>query len=547
MLFRTFAAALLLTGSALAADAPSARPQPSDPTSPARVQAHLEFLASDLLEGRDTGSRGHEIAANYVVSQFRQMGLKPAGENGTWYQWVPFRRATNKVETFKATLDGQAIAAADIAVRPSVTQKSRDLTAGFVFAGYGIDDAQLKMHDYAGVDAKGKIAVVFRGTPKGLPSDIAAHLASTKDTMAAKMGAIGIIEISSANPTPREIAQTNLAAAARRPTIDWVDAKGKAGTSLAEGLQARFSVSPAFAEKLFAGTGRTLAQVREEAAQKKVHAIALKPTLTMHAESEWTDFKSPEVVAVLPGSDPKLKAEHVAIMGHLDHVGMKPNPKPGEDAIYNGALDNGAGVATIIEAAHAFTTSGKPPRRSVLFVIHTGEEKGLLGADYFAAHPTVPLNSIVGGVDLDMPVPLYPFTDVVAFGGDHSTLAEAIAQAGKSMGIGVSPDPMPEEAIFTRSDHYRFVERGIPATLLFTGYANGGEKVFEEFFAKNYHQVSDDLSLPIQWDSLARYAEFNYRIARQLADQEQRPLWYRGNYFGNLFAPGQTRAPAAAK
>jgi Zn-dependent M28 family amino/carboxypeptidase len=544
MMFRSLAAAMLLTTGALAAT-PAVRPQPSDPTAPRRVQAHLQFLASDLLEGRDTGSRGHEIGAAYVVSQFQQMGLKPAGEKGSWYQWVPFRKAANKVDAFKATLDGKTVEAADLAIRPSVTEKVRDLSAGFVFAGYGIDDAQLNRHDYAGVDPRGKIVVVFRGTPKGLPSDIAAHLSSTKDVTAARLGAVGIVEIAAANPTPRELAMTNLAASARRSTIDWVDAKGNAGTSLAKGLRARFSISPAFADKLFAGTGRTLSQVRDEASRGKAMAQALKGTLTVHAESDWTDFKSPEVVAVLPGADPKLKGEYVAIMGHLDHLGMKPDAKPGEDAIYNGALDNGAGVATILEAAHEFTTSAKPPHRSILFMINTGEEKGLLGADYFAAHPTVPIGSIVAGVDLDMPIPLYPFTDVVAFGGDHSTLAEAIAAAGKTMGIGVSPDPMPEEAIFVRSDHYRFVERGIPAILMFTGYANGGKEVFEDFFSKRYHQVGDDLSQPIQWDSLARYAEFNYRIARQLADQDQRPLWYQGNYFGNLFAPGQQRAPAA--
>src|SRR5690349_21712201 len=146
MMFRSLAAAMLLTTGALAAT-PAVRPQPSDPTAPRRVQAHLEFLASDLLEGRDTGSRGHEIGAAYVVSQFKQMGLKPAGENGSWYQWVPFRKATNKVEAFKATLDGKPVDAADLAIRPSVTDKVRDMSAGFVFAGYGIDDAQLNIHD----------------------------------------------------------------------------------------------------------------------------------------------------------------------------------------------------------------------------------------------------------------------------------------------------------------------------------------------------------------------------------------------------------------
>jgi Zn-dependent M28 family amino/carboxypeptidase len=229
-------------------------------------------------------------------------------------------------------------------------------------------------------------------------------------------------------------------------------------------------------------------------------------------------------------------------MGHLDHLGLVTNPKPGADAVNNGALDNAAGVATMLEAAHAFVASGKPPRRSVMFIANTGEELGLLGADYFAAHPTVPAASIVGLVDLDMPLLLYPFTDVIAFGADHSTVAKAVADAGRGMGVGVSPDPMPQESIFVRSDHYRFVTRGIPAILLMTGYANGGEAQWKNFLGKVYHSPADDLGQKIDWDAAAKYGELNYRISRTLADADQRPLWYKGDYFGDLFAPKAPRA-----
>jgi Zn-dependent M28 family amino/carboxypeptidase len=229
-------------------------------------------------------------------------------------------------------------------------------------------------------------------------------------------------------------------------------------------------------------------------------------------------------------------------MGHLDHLGVKANAKPGEDSIYNGALDNAAGVATMLEAARQFVASGKPPRRSVLFIANTGEEKGLRGADYFAAHPTVPATSIVGLVDLDMPLLLYPFTDVIAFGAEHSTVAKTVAEAASAMGVAVSPDPMPEEAIFVRSDHYRFVTRGVPAILLMTGFANGGAPIWKDFLSNAYHKPNDDLKQPILWDQGARYAELNYRISRALADADQRPLWYQGDYFGDTFAPGQPRA-----
>lgn len=512
-----------------------------------RVRSHVEFLSSDLLEGRGTGTRGHEIAAAYVAAQFRALGLVPAGEQGGWYQWVPLRRATLVAGKSSVILldGGKPVGLADgaLSVRPSLTEKVRSFDAGLVFAGYGIDDARFGFNDYAGLDARGKIVVVFRGVPAGLPSDVAAHLQGAKTRFAALHGAVGLIELS-----PRSSgSMSGMPPSGKRGgrAVNWVDASGKAGD---DGMRARISASPDAASRLFEGAQQSLASARAAAAVRgaRPHGFALRPLLRIQSESQWEDFKSPEVIALLPGSDPALKDQYIAMMGHLDHLGLKLDARPGEDAIYNGALDNAAGVATTLEVARQFVDSGKAPRRSLLFVIHTGEELGLLGADYFAAHPTVPIERIDGAVDLDMPVALYPFTDVTAFGGDHSTIALAVAEAGKAMGVKVSPDPMPDQAIFTRSDHYRFVERGIPAILLMTGYANGGKQQWDEFFAMRYHQVGDDLTQAIQWDSLARYSELNYRIARQLADAPQRPMWYQGNYFGDLFAPGQPRASRAA-
>jgi Zn-dependent M28 family amino/carboxypeptidase len=229
-------------------------------------------------------------------------------------------------------------------------------------------------------------------------------------------------------------------------------------------------------------------------------------------------------------------------MGHLDHLGLRKDARPGEDRVYNGALDNAAGVATMIEAARAFVESGQRPRRSILFIANTGEEKGLLGADYFANHPTVPISSIASVVDLDMPLLLYDFTDVIAFGADHSTLARTVARAAAQMDIALSPDPMPEQSIFTRSDHYQFVRQGVPAVFLATGFANGGAEKWRAFLNGDYHHVGDDLSQPIHWEQGARFARLNYLISRELADADQRPLWYRGDYFGNLFAAKAPRA-----
>ena len=536
------AIALLLSATA---SLHAATPTSADPASAQRVRADVEFLASDNLEGRDTGSKGYQIAADYVASQFRAIGLEPAGEEGGWFQNVPFRRASFETPPrMTLNIGGKTVAleqGKDAGIRPSVTAKSRNLTAGFVFVGYGLKDARNGFDDYRGLNLKGKIAVALAGTPKGLPSEIEAHLNASKDRMAAEAGAVGFVEIG-------EGGRYNSVRRYSRPLIDWVDTDGRAGSTPA-GIVVQLGLSKEIAERLFEGAPRSLASVQAEAkrdGKPGPRGFALRPVLTVQAESKWEDFTSPEVVGMLKGSDPALAAEHVVLMGHLDHLGIKPDAKPGEDAIYNGALDNAAGVATMLEAARLFAAQPVRPKRSVLFIANTGEERGLLGADYYASHPTVPARSIVGLVDLDMPLLLYPFTDVTAFGADHSTVGAIVAQAGASMGISVSPDPMPEEAIFTRSDHYQFVRRGVPAVLLMTGHANGGKDIWNSWLSKIYHSPQDDLTQRIDWDAGARYALLNYRIAREMADGPARPMWLQGDYFGDLFDPKGPRAPAKA-
>jgi len=507
-----------------------------------RIRGHVQFLASDELEGRDTGSAGYRVGAQYVASQFAAMGLSPGGANGGWFLEVPFRsasHASSPVVSFAR--NGQRTAlkiGEDVGVRPSLTEQNRNVEAPLVFVGRGLRDPVLGIDDYAGLDVRGKIVVAMAGTPLGLPTDIAAHLKSDKDRMAAAAGAIGLIELAVPGvltSRPSRVLPWNKGA-----RTDWVEKSG----AKADALRLEIAISRKTALKLFEGSGSTLDELTDIARRGgKLPPVRLSGSIAVRSETKWKDFSSPEIVGILPGSDPKLKAEHIVLMGHLDHLGVKADAKPGEDRIYNGALDNAAGVATMLEAAHTFTMSGKRPRRSVMFIANTGEEKGLLGAEYFAQHPTVPATSIVGLVDLDMPLLLYNFTDVVAFGAEHSTLAATAASAGKSMGVAIAPDPMPEESLFVRSDHYRFVQRGVPAVFLMTGHANGGQAIWKRFLSGNYHKVSDDMAQPIEWQAGAKFAELNYRIARALADASARPLWYAGDYFGNRFAPAQPKAP----
>lgn len=533
---------LPLAAFAIGAAQPAARPPESQAAQ--RVRAHVEFLASDLLEGRDTGSRGYDIAAAYVVSQFAQLGLKPGGTNGGWYVPVPFRRATQPTPpAISFTLDGRTVPLAigsDAGVRPSLVHRQRAISGGLVFVGRGLQDSRLGIDDYAGLDVRGKIVVALDDKPRGVASDVAAHLGSTRAQAAARNGAIGIIEVDV--PRRGRPGAPGVGNVSVRPVTGWVDAQGRTNAGPAGGL-ALLSLSEQWASRLFAGSKRSLAAIRSDAsAGRPVKGFALEGSLAVRSTSAWEDFTSPQVVGLLPGADPRLAGESIVLMGHLDHLGVKRDAKPGEDAVYNGALDNASGIATMIEAARAFASSGRPPRRTVLFVANTGEEKGLLGADYFASSPTAAAGRIVGLVNLDMPLLLYDFRDVIAFGAEHSTIARAVAGAASSMGVAVAPDPMPEQSLFVRSDHYPFVKQGVPAVFLMTGHANGGKPMWDRFLTGEYHSVGDDLKQPLNWEAGARFAELNYRIARTLADSESRPLWYAGDYFGDSFGPGQPKA-----
>ena len=560
MRFKPLAAALLAATFAAAApaqDAPSTRAAAAvGPSFSAdRFRAHVAFLADDRLEGRDTGSRGHEIAAAYVASQFLGLGLQPGGENGSWYQQVPFR---------SAALDGPVSLAitgpagsrsfengTDAIVGPSLVEEKQDIDAPVVFAGYGVDAAGQGIDDYKGLDVRGKFVAILAGVPTGLPSEIAAHLGDDKGAAAARHGAIGLITVYTSQYSRVRPFAARAGGAVRRPVLDWVGKSGSAGED-EPGLRASLILGDNAATALFAGARKSYAAVRAEAEKPKSHPRGFKLATRIHLQrnSTWTSLTSPEVVGLLPGSDPALKDEYVVLMGHLDHLGMRKNAKPGEDAVYNGALDNAAGVATMLEAARAFAEAGAKngdrPRRSILFIANTGEEKGLLGADYFAHYPTVPASRIAAVVDLDMPLLLYHFTDVIAFGAGHSQVAETVARAAGEMGVALSPDPMPEQNIFVRSDHYEFVKQGVPAIMLATGYANGGGAAWKGFLSGAYHHPNDDMSQKIDWDSGARFARLNYLISRDLANADRRPLWYKGDYFADQFAPHGPRALAPA-
>lgn len=533
-------AAMLVAGSAAA--------ETSGPQASAdRVRAHVAFLASDLLQGREAGSPGYDIAANYVASQFAQLGLKPAGADGSWFQPVPLLAARPADEgkfvlKAKGAADVPLVFGEDVMPGKPFGPGERRLSAPLVFVGFGVVSPEHKRDDYKGLNVKGKIVVVLSGAPSGFQTEERAYYANgrTKRAQAAAHGAVGLISVNL--PSDEK----------RRPFADgkrtwqswamtWRRPDGAPNDAAIDTPQLA-AVSVAGAEKLFAGARKTFAEVVAAAEKPKGDPprFALAASLDATLRTETKTLESANVAGVLEGSDPKLKGEVVVLSAHLDHIGVTP-PVDG-DGVNNGALDNAGGIATTLEVARAFQASGKAPRRSVLFLAVTGEEKGLLGAEYFARNPTAPASALVANVNLDMPILTYDFVDVVAFGAERSSLAGAVRRAAAREGVALSPDPMPEEGLFTRSDHFRFVEVGVPSTFLMTGFQNGGEAKFRGFLAKCYHKPCDDLSQGIDYAAGAKFARINYEIAREIADADERPLWNKGDFFGGKFARPQAVA-----
>jgi len=514
-----------------------------------RIKAHVTFLADNLLEGREAGTRGHEIAALYVATQFALLGVKPGGQDGGYFETVDLLEAAQtgpKPMLILTTPRGKQTLehGGAVVIIGSIAGGDVKLDAPLVFVGYGMQDATVGYDDYQGLDVRGKIVVALYGMPKGMDSEIGAHLLSQQGRVAAEHGATAIVAVlthASATAYPWDL----VVQSSSMPLTTWVH---KDGTPFdpSYGLKAAAVIDGHAAAALFEGTSATLAQILDEADKEggRPKGFALESAAEITVATTIRRFSSPDVIGVIEGEDPKLKDEYVVLMGHADHLAIKAGTVG--DRINNGALDNAAGVATLIEVARAFATVAQRPRRSILVIANTGEEKGLLGAEYFAHYPTVPIERVTAGIDLDTPMLLYDFTDMVAYGAGHSSLEDVFQKAGAAMGVKLSPDPMPEQAIFVRSDHYAMVKMGVPAVMLATGMANGGEAAWAKYFANNYHQPSDDLSQPIVWTAGAKFAELNYRVVRALADADARTQWYAKDYFGDLFAPKATKTAKPA-
>lgn len=525
-------------------------PQPQAPRASASVlESHLTFLADDLLEGRDTGSRGHEIASRYIAQQFQALGLQGGAADGSFFQRVPMRKAqlVQGSAELRFELQGQTLIPSypqQFFTGPNLQQPDLALQGEMVFVGYGLVSDAFELNDYANLDVKGKIVVMLAGLPAFLPSEERAYLGSMKTEFAAQQGAIGILTVHTPEQEKtRPYANSLLFLNA--PSMSWLDNDGNVGRGFPQ-IKGGAYLHPDTAKTLFAAAGQSLDSIFTTIAEDKIpRGFTLPGTMQLSSKTQHQAIDSPNVLAVLPGSDPTLKHEYVVLTAHSDHIGLA-NDLRTEDKINNGAMDNAAGVAILLETARLFAALPTAPKRTILFAAVTGEEKGLLGADYFAKQPPVPINQMVANVNLDMPVLLYPFADLIAFGANHSTLGDVVARAAAKEGIALSADPMPEQAIFTRSDHYRLVQQGVPAVFLMTGFTSkdpkqDGGKIWGSFFAKHYHKPSDDIpSLtkeygPIRYDAGAIFTDINFNIALDVANSPEKPLWRNDSFFKHVF------------
>lgn len=543
-------AALTLVASAPAQTGPTrttaADTAPVLPVDQAAMRAHVMFLASDALRGREAGTPDYDVAAQYVAAQFQAAGLRPAGDAGSYLQHVP-------LTIYKAASEGTMrwtdaagrtrplVFGTDYIPSPNPARAETSVTAPVVFAGRGIVAPQFGVDDYRGMDVRGKIVAIFAGSPTRFPGEERAYFgsAATKAQIAAARGAIGIVMLDAPRAGPRQRPFAALVGGYASPKTTWAKPDGT-GTSAAPTTPVLGTLSQAAAATLFEGAATPWSAIVAEAqrADPTYTPVALKGTLAATTRTSFTPAASSNVVGIVPGTDPTVGKEVVILSAHLDHIGVspaRPDDAPGRDRINNGALDNAIGIASLIEEAKRFATAPTRPRRTVMFLAVTGEEKGLIGSSYFVDHPTVPLQTIVADINLDMPVLLYTFEDMIAFGADRSSLGPIVTKAVNAIGIGLSPDPMPEQGFFTRSDHFNFVKKGIPSLFLWPGVKGAGAKPFEDFLEHCYHRPCDDLSQPILWDQGVRFVATNYAIARAVADAPQRPTWNKGDYFGTTY------------
>lgn len=512
----------------------------------AMLKAHIRFLSDDMLEGRGTGARGGELAAKYIAAQLEAIGVKGAGAGGSFFQPVslvgvkadPNTKLTvsgaNGSESFKFADDFVAFTGAQT--------EAVDVDADLVFVGYGIDAPEQRWNDYKGeADYRGKILVMLVNDPPATAEEPNLFAGKTltyygrwtyKYEEAARRGAAGAILLHTDQSAgyPWSVVRTS------NGSWRFDIARGQDDTT--PFLQFRSWMTDDSAHRLMKLAGQDIEALRAQAATRAFQPVHLGLKGKLNLKSEVKRVAAPNVVGVLEGSDPRLRGEYVVYSAHWDHLGVGAPNKDG-DTIYNGALDNASGVACVLAIAETLARlpPAQRPKRSSLFLFPTAEEQGLLGAEWYATHPVVPIEKTAADVNLDSMNVLGPTNDFIPLGAERSTLKAVVDAVAKEMGLRVSPDARPEQGSFFRSDHFPFAKAGVPSISLkegndYAGRPQGwGEEQFKAYNTAHYHQPSDEMRDSWDFRGMIQETEIALAIGRRISDVPEKPQFNPGDEF----------------
>jgi len=501
---------------------------------------HVRVLAADSLRGRGTATGDYVRAARYVAAEMKRFGVAPAGDGGSdavdpaaYFQSVGFtRRVLHENESSLTLLrdDGTIHLRLGEDANLSTSSDAQDsVAAPMMFVGYGLSVPEAGYDDLAGLDLNGKVAMFLRGGPDTLPGPLRASAQTTGirwKTLRAH-GAIGMASFT--NPKTSDIPWAKATRSRLEPSLSLADSE----FIETRGVQLSFRINPAHADTFLRGTGHTAAELFALSDKgRPLPAFEVPGRIVGRTRFEQSRVESPNVVGVIHGSDPALAHEYVIVSAHLDHLGIGP-PTARGDSIYNGAMDNASGVASLLEFARFATQPGMTFRRSVILLAVTGEEEGLQGSRYFAARPTVPIDSIVADINVDMFLPLGPLHRVIVYGNHESDLGDAFAAIADRADVDVQDDPEPNRRVFTRSDQYSFIRRGVPSVMVDFGWEpeTPSEKHHKDWIAKHYHDPTDDTSQHVNLEAAAAFNHLLFDFTRQVANADARPQWKRASYF----------------
>lgn len=519
------------------------------------LRAHVRYLADDLLEGRAPSSRGGELATKYIAAQFERAGLRPAGANGGYFQPVRLFAGKANAQTVLAVRGArgnESFRFGDEYVAFTANQNTDGAQKGeltlpvkseLVFVGYGTDAPEQRWNDYKGAaeDYKDKILVMLVNDPPATAAEpnLFGGRALTyygrwtyKLEEAARRGARGaiLLHTDASAGYGWNVVRTSWGATrydiAREPQ------------DRTPYLDTRAWMTDAAARRMFALAGLDVDELRRQAASRDFKPVKLNLEATLNLRTEYEISSSPNVVAMLPGSDARLKNEYIIYTAHWDHLGVGiPNSQG--DRIYNGAVDNASGVASVLAIAEAFARlpQAERPKRSMLFLLTTAEEQGLLGADWFVGHPTVPVDHIAANLNLDGLNFLGRTTDFIPLGAERSTLMRDVETIARERNLRVGADTRPEQGTFYRSDHFPLAKAGVPAISLrngteFVGRSKEwGEEQFKIYNERHYHQPSDEYTDAANFSGVAQMTELAFALGRRLANLPEMPRYNSSDEF----------------